>query len=393
MRNRRRIFNNKRFGWAILLTLIICFSAIIFGVCTGNSAFATTSDEVVETNFFGNYTDDGEGCGVYMILNMIIDILSIGIAITGVIGVTLVGIQYMTAKDSEEKTRKAKNRMLEIVIGLVTYAALFAGVQWLLPGGLMNNSCRSISDEKLAQMKEDEKKKEEEVKKKQQAEQQNKKNKKTAKKQKQEQQQKNKAYKKCMENAAPLIRSKICKIEDPRERISETTRLLAWPKGTAWNTYSKRATANFRNVLNQIYFSGGGCSADGKSCAAFVDVVVLASGVDPNFSGSKNNKGFNTGCIYNYLVKSKKWVEISKLGDKVPRAGDISVKPRLLNGRVACNTNAYDQSGHVVLYAKDASGKTVTAEANNCGNYGIYTNNKWSYNNINRFTVFRYVGK
>ena len=52
MRNRRRIFNNKRFGWAILLTLIVCFSAIILDVCTGNSAFATTSDEVVETNFF-----------------------------------------------------------------------------------------------------------------------------------------------------------------------------------------------------------------------------------------------------------------------------------------------------------------------------------------------------
>ena len=65
------------------------------------------------------------------ILGLIIDILVIGIPILGIIGITIVGIQYLTAGGNEEKTRKAKRRMFEIVIGLVAYALIFAVSQWL----------------------------------------------------------------------------------------------------------------------------------------------------------------------------------------------------------------------------------------------------------------------
>lgn len=44
--------------------------------------------------------------------------------------------------------------MLEIVIGLVAYAALYVGAQFLLPGGHFNDSgCSIISDEELAQIR------------------------------------------------------------------------------------------------------------------------------------------------------------------------------------------------------------------------------------------------
>lgn len=378
MRNRRGIFNNKRFGWAVLLTLIICFSAIIFGVCTGNSAFATTSDEVVETSFFGNYTDDGEGCGVYMILNTIIDTLSIGIAITGVIGITLVGIQYMTAKGSEEKTRKAKNRMLEIVIGLAMYAALFAGVQWLLPGGLMNNSCKSISDEKLAQMKENEKKKEEEEKKKQQAEQQNKENEKTAKKQEQEQ-QKNKAYEKCMERAAKVVRNDICKLETGAEKVSETARLLAWPASQARNGYSG-PTSNYRKAAQQVGTSG----LPGNACSGFVSTVLKASGLAPDYHP---NKGYNTACVNDYLKNSPNWKNIKTLEKNTPRPGDIAVFPK----PCGCHCSKA-QMGHTLVYVK-SGGKTVTAQANYASprQYGVIKG-KGNYQYSSNFKIYRYVG-
>ena len=67
------------------------------------------------------------------ILNTVIDIMTIGIGILGVIGISVVGIQYLTAGGSEEKTRKAKRRMFEIVIGLVAYVILYAVVKWLMP--------------------------------------------------------------------------------------------------------------------------------------------------------------------------------------------------------------------------------------------------------------------
>ena len=81
----------------------------------------------------GEVCDSGDGDSVIQILNLIVDIMTVGIGILGVIGITIVGIQYLTAGGSEEKTRKAKRRMFEIVIGLVAYVLIYAALKWLLP--------------------------------------------------------------------------------------------------------------------------------------------------------------------------------------------------------------------------------------------------------------------
>ena len=141
----------------ILLVMIFFAFALTSSFIFQQNVFADSSD-IVETNFFGNIKDDDNGCGVYTILNLVIDILSIGIGLLAVIGVTIVGIKYLTAKDSTEQTQKAKSRMLEITIGLVAYAVLYTGLQFLLPGGFLNNSsCSVISDEELAQIRAEEK--------------------------------------------------------------------------------------------------------------------------------------------------------------------------------------------------------------------------------------------
>ena len=83
--------------------------------------------------------DEGGDGGIWHIVNLVVDIMSIGVGILGVIGISVVGIQYLTAGPNTEKTTKAKRRLFEIVIGLVAYAIMFAFLQWLLPGGLLNN--------------------------------------------------------------------------------------------------------------------------------------------------------------------------------------------------------------------------------------------------------------
>lgn len=109
----------------------------------------------VETNFFGTIKEDGSGCGVYTIVNLIVEILTYGVAILGVIGLTIAGIVYLTAKDSEQQTIKAKRRIYEIVIGLVAYAALYAALNFLLPGGNFNadKTCSGSSDASIVQQK------------------------------------------------------------------------------------------------------------------------------------------------------------------------------------------------------------------------------------------------
>ena len=77
--------------------------------------------------------DNNDGSSIYDILNTVVDIMSVCIGILGVIGITIVGIQYLTAAGNEEQTRKAKRRMFEIVIGIVAYVILYAGLRFLLP--------------------------------------------------------------------------------------------------------------------------------------------------------------------------------------------------------------------------------------------------------------------
>lgn len=120
--------------------IIIVMVAVVLGAMgLSVPVSATTGPETfaVETAILkdcGAKADGSDGEGVFCVLNTVVDIMTIGIGILGVLGITIVGIQYLTAGGSEEKTRKAKRRLFEIVIGLVAYVVIYALLKWLLPG-------------------------------------------------------------------------------------------------------------------------------------------------------------------------------------------------------------------------------------------------------------------
>ena len=78
--------------------------------------------------------DDGSGSSITHVLCLVVNILSIVIGVVAVIGIVVVGIQYMTAGGNEEQTRKAKRRLFEIIIGIAAYILMYALLTWLLPG-------------------------------------------------------------------------------------------------------------------------------------------------------------------------------------------------------------------------------------------------------------------
>lgn len=89
---------------------------------------------VVETNILNVCGNESSGQKkITCVLKLIVEILSIGVGILGVIGIAVSGIQYLTAGGNEERTRKAKRRLFEIVLGLAVYAVIFALLEWLLP--------------------------------------------------------------------------------------------------------------------------------------------------------------------------------------------------------------------------------------------------------------------
>ena len=115
--------------------------SLVLGVATLNSPVVVAHQigsnartfGAVETNILtGCGSKDGEEA-INCVLGLVVDIMTIGIGILGVIGISVSGVQYLTAGGNEEKTRKAKRRIFEIVIGLVAYVLIYDLLKWLLP--------------------------------------------------------------------------------------------------------------------------------------------------------------------------------------------------------------------------------------------------------------------
>lgn len=121
----------KKYIFPIILAtlLMLTFFAIkqpsVYADCAGASTTIISCDNGDSSN------------GINEILKMIFTILTYGTGALGVLGVVVVGIMYMTARDSTEQVAKAKKRMLEIAIGLVLFAGFGVITNWLVPGGIM----------------------------------------------------------------------------------------------------------------------------------------------------------------------------------------------------------------------------------------------------------------
>ncbi|MBR2659213.1 hypothetical protein IKF40_00045 [Candidatus Saccharibacteria bacterium] len=81
-------------------------------------------------------SDSGNGEGIFCILNIGLTVLTWGVGIAGTLGIVICGIQYLTARDSVDQAAKAKNRLVNIIVGLVIYAVMWGFLTWLIPGGL-----------------------------------------------------------------------------------------------------------------------------------------------------------------------------------------------------------------------------------------------------------------
>lgn len=117
---------------AVIMAIILGFVGFYRPV-SAVSLMTTMGAEEKSANILTGCGEKGGKEGIECVLNLVVEILSIGVGILGVIGISIAGIQYLTAGGSEEKTRKAKRRILEIVIGLAAYVVIYALLRWLLP--------------------------------------------------------------------------------------------------------------------------------------------------------------------------------------------------------------------------------------------------------------------
>lgn len=74
------------------------------------------------------------GEGIICILSLVLTVMTYGVGIFGVLGIMIAGIQYATSQGDPTRMAKAKNRILQVVIGLVIYAVMWAALRFLVPG-------------------------------------------------------------------------------------------------------------------------------------------------------------------------------------------------------------------------------------------------------------------
>ncbi|NLA43323.1 hypothetical protein GX865_04205 [Candidatus Saccharibacteria bacterium] len=125
---------------------LICTLAAGIGLATlSNPVFANTGS----TNTCGGVdtailkcsqkgaSSDITDSGFWGILQIVLNIMVIGVGVGAVGGFVYAGILYASAGDSQEQVKKALDTIRNVVIGLVLFAVMFIAVNYLVPGGIL----------------------------------------------------------------------------------------------------------------------------------------------------------------------------------------------------------------------------------------------------------------
>lgn len=120
----------------LIFALLVGFNGILLGQTVAAAECAT-----VPTSIIGCKQTGGEGAeltntGIWGILLLIINIMSAGIGVVAVGGLVYGSILYASAGGGPEQIKKAKTIIVDIVIGLVAYAFMFAFLNFIIPGGI-----------------------------------------------------------------------------------------------------------------------------------------------------------------------------------------------------------------------------------------------------------------
>jgi len=83
----------------------------------------------------GTSTDNN---GVWALLMIVVNILTAGVGIVAVGGIVYGAILYTTAEDKADQVKKATDIITNVVIGLIAFALMWAGLNFIVPGGVFS---------------------------------------------------------------------------------------------------------------------------------------------------------------------------------------------------------------------------------------------------------------
>ena len=126
----------------ILLILSSIFLLSLVSVAfTGTFVNAQNSCGGIETSIISCANDGGstanvKDSAVWQILRVAINILTGGVMIAALGGLIYASVLYTSSGANPETRKKSMTIMTNIVIGIVTYALMWALLNFILPGGI-----------------------------------------------------------------------------------------------------------------------------------------------------------------------------------------------------------------------------------------------------------------
>lgn len=79
---------------------------------------------------------NSKNSGVFMVLQWVLAIMTAGVGIVAVAALVYAGILYSSSDGKAEQVKKAKDMIVQTVIGLFAFAIMATILIWLIPGGI-----------------------------------------------------------------------------------------------------------------------------------------------------------------------------------------------------------------------------------------------------------------
>jgi hypothetical protein len=123
----------------ILASLLVFVVPVVAYTDIANAQGLTLPSEQTPEEFQQACVDE-ESCvkqnPILQWINFFINLFSVVIIIGSAIMIAVAGVQYTTSRDNPQAVQAAKQKIWNVLIGLLAFFFLYAFVQWIIPGGV-----------------------------------------------------------------------------------------------------------------------------------------------------------------------------------------------------------------------------------------------------------------
>lgn len=123
----------------LALGALLSINAAVIGVSSPVLADCLNiKTSIIECPGADNKSPDVEQNAIWKLMIQVLNIMIAGVGILAVGGIVYGAVLYASAADRPEQTKKAKEIILNVVVGLIAFGLMYSFLNFLIPGGIFN---------------------------------------------------------------------------------------------------------------------------------------------------------------------------------------------------------------------------------------------------------------